>query len=189
MALSDKFPLLGQGRTKMGVWLTEFWGHVGLRGVDSNAIDTDVLLEDTGELKTVLHGKDSAGNIDPLRTNDNQQLQIEVINSALTVDPVFLSNSEADFYDPATTSSDFYRVYVTAVNVAAAGTNPTVIMGIDVGDAGSLADSEKFVDGMALADFESVRFGPFIMGGDDVLRGNSGTASAVAIHLEVTKIA
>lgn len=38
--------------------------------------------ETTGELDIVLHGKDSGGTIDPLRTNASQQLQVEAVGGA-----------------------------------------------------------------------------------------------------------
>jgi hypothetical protein len=41
------------------------------------------LHESTGEQKVVSHGKDSAGNIDPLRTNADMQQQVEVVGSTI----------------------------------------------------------------------------------------------------------
>lgn len=38
-----------------------------------------VKVEETGELDVVGHGKDAAGNIDPIRTNADMQLQVEIV--------------------------------------------------------------------------------------------------------------
>ena len=50
---------------------------------ESDNGETAVAMENSGELKVVQHGKDSDGNVDPFRTNDDQQLQVQVISSAM----------------------------------------------------------------------------------------------------------
>lgn len=50
---------------------------------DSSAGETPFAVEPTGEQRIVQHGKDSDGNVDAFRTNDDQQLQVQVISSAM----------------------------------------------------------------------------------------------------------
>ena len=42
-----------------------------------------LLTEADGTARSSLYGKDSDGNVDPLRTNDDQQLQVQVVSSAM----------------------------------------------------------------------------------------------------------
>ena len=50
---------------------------------DSSAGETPIAVEPTGEQKMVLHGKDSDGNVDALRTDDDQRLKVSTISSAM----------------------------------------------------------------------------------------------------------
>jgi len=58
-----------------------------------------IKTETTGEQDLVLHGKDSGSNIDPLRTNASQQLQVEVIGSPTSVNNVLQGHDEASNVD------------------------------------------------------------------------------------------
>ena len=61
----------------------EFYGSV--KGIITNSAgkEVDVQGEDDGTIKTVLYGKDSDANQDPLRTNTKQQLQVEVVGGGI----------------------------------------------------------------------------------------------------------
>ena len=59
------------GDRSLSLW-AKIVGHDGTR-------ERIVKVESSRELATVLHGKDSDGNVDALRTNVEKQLQVEVI--------------------------------------------------------------------------------------------------------------
>ena len=180
--------------------LTESNGALinALYGKDSGAVLRAFATETSGEQKIVNHGKDSAGNIDPIRTNDDQQVQIEVVNASsfpsggggtpIVVDPQFLPSSEGLLWDPGTGPTDIYDVEILVVN---SGTTPeTVTVGVDVDAGGSLQANEHVISADSIApNADSGWRGPFRITGDDTFRGNTTTASTVAIHFRITKVA
>lgn len=110
---------------------------IGLAG----ATETRIKVETTGEQDIVFHGKDSGGTIDPLRTNDDKQLQVETIDEKGSQTPKILGTA-----DPAaTTNTNLYTVpaatstLVTMLSAAnrSAITPVAIRIGIDVGGGGT----------------------------------------------------
>lgn len=99
------------------------------------------LAESDGTFKTSNYGKDSAGNLDPFRTNANQQLQIEIVGSGLgtptqkilgTANPAATTNT--NLYTPASgISAEITLLQVTNRS----GSSQTFRVGIDVGGNGT----------------------------------------------------
>ncbi len=50
---------------------------------ESDDGETAIAVETSGEQRVVLEGADSDGNLDRLRTNDDQQLMVQVVSSAM----------------------------------------------------------------------------------------------------------
>lgn len=156
-----------------------------LHGKASGTITSVGVEATSGELRTVLNGKDSGGNIDPLRTNANQQLQVELANSLgiVQLDPALIPSSEGTLLDGSAslTSGAVYEVTFVIANID--GTNAvSVNIGVDVGAGGSLAAEEYFLNSY-LVPAQDIA-GPFMLtiAGDDDIRGAAGAANDAAIH-------
>jgi hypothetical protein len=99
-------------------------------------------VETTGEQDIVLHGKDSGGVIDPLRTNDDQQLQVEVIESGtgivgVTAQSAPGASTETVLYTvPASTKSK-----ILGINIANRGNSSSFRVGFSIG-GGALATAD-----------------------------------------------
>lgn len=198
---------------KLIVALTEFWGKVGIWGQDSNAIDTPVLLEDDGTLKTslyatnastltavkvestgeqdmVLHGKDAGSNIDPLLTDTAKVLWVHPYQSEVNLVGVAVPSSEGVLLDGSASlvAAGVYRVEFLVVNID--GTNAvTVSVGRDDAAGGSLAGAEYWmVSEVVPAGGSSGWRGPFIMSGDDDVRGVAGAANDAVIHFRCVRV-
>jgi hypothetical protein len=138
---------------------------------------TRVLLETTGEQKSVLYGKDSGANIDPLRTNADQQLQVEVVDGAGTASRKKLGGSEP----AAATETTVYTVpastetTIDKIVVANRGVATTFNLGVAVG-GGSLSDDEHWFDTVSIAANTTLFIdGPFYLATTDLLRAESAS--------------
>ena len=146
------------------------------------------LTETDGELKTVFYGKDSDSNIDPLRTNANQQLQVEVVsgssNTRRVVDAVAVPAAIADVWTPGETSSEYLDFYFEVVNID--GTNTVdVDVGVDLENGGTV--DYYFMYQEEIPAGGSVRKGPYRIGGDDAVMANASAASDAVLHIYVTE--
>lgn len=150
----------------------------------------------TGELHTIINGKDSGGNVDPLRTNDSQQLQVEVtglVSTAVEVDSKELAAAEAELWDPGTTSADLYRVEFNCVHhIDGAGVNRNpckITIGKGVGGA-AVAIPNWWVYALPLGyPGETGWKGYFTIAGDDTVRGYSSAIKTAVCHFRVTQVA
>lgn len=154
-----------------------------LHGKASGTITAVKVEGTTGELDLVVHGKDSGGNIDPIRTNTNQQLQIEIVKDLVQLDPVAIPSTEGVLLDGSAslTSGAVYEVTFVIANID--GTNAvSVNIGVDVGAGGSLAAEEYFLNSY-LVPAQDIA-GPFMLtiASDDDIRGAAGAANDAAIH-------
>ncbi len=189
--------------------LKQFFGRIGLLAVDADGTDIEVLaetdgtlrvsnfghdasgdlvsfkLEDTGEQDIVLHGKDSGGTIDPLRTNSNQQLQVEVVENAKQVDAVELTTAAAAVYNPGSTASEIYAVWFQCRNITTTGR--TVDVGVDLG--GGTTFDRTYMNDYPVPALEGTgwHFLGHIAGDDDVVALASAN-SAIIIWLAVRQL-
>lgn len=145
-------------------------------------------VESTGEQDIVFHGKDSGGTIDPVRTNDNQQLFYELYEKWIAVNPYELTTSDAVAWDPGTTAADLYRVIITVHNFTA--TTRQVSVYRDLGGTGTEADNEKLMAVEDVAANSRVSLPAIIMTGADNIRAyvDGSGANAVNLHFEVKQV-
>lgn len=138
------------------------------------------LHETTGEQKNVFHGKDSGGNIDPLRTNANQQLQIEIVDGSSSTRSVLgqldpLAATDTVLYTvPALTETE-----VTMFSVANRGAAAiTWRMGLSAG-GGALANEDYIYYDLALNPGNSfIHAAPLLLAAADEVRVYSDLATA-----------
>lgn len=125
------------------VFIKEFFGRISGQGVTSSGNDVGLLAEDDGTLQTSLYGTDVSGNLDPLRTNTNQQLQVEIVGSTGTSkilgvsDPAATTNTNL-YTVPASKSATIDKFW--AVNRGTA--TITIRVGFDIGGAGTNAPGD-----------------------------------------------
>lgn len=152
--------------------------------------ETQVKVENTGELDVVGHGKDAAGNIDAFRTNDNKQQQIEIVTDLTHLDPVLVPSAEGVLLDGSVSlvSGGAYEVHFNVVNID--GTNDvTVDIGIDKDAGGGLSGAEYYMKDVLVPAGGQTGVHRIRMGGDDDIRGVAGAANDAAIHfVEVKRV-
>ena len=145
---------------------------------------TSVKTETTGEQDFVIHGKDSGGTIDPLRTNANQQLQVEIVKDPVPTDPVILGAAAAVF-DPGSTATETYEFYFNVVNYGSA--SAVVNVGVDLG--GGTTFDRHYVESLTVPDNDqSGWFGPYQLAGDDDVVASCATATTLQIHIRAYRI-
>jgi len=171
----------------LSTFVKEFFGTI--KGVANAAgVDVFVAAETDGSLKNVLYGKDSSGNQDPLRTNANQQLQVEVVNAPpIQVDPVVLTASNVAVFNPGTDSAEIYDVRFLIANTGSAPC--TVGVGIDLG--GGTTIDRAFFDGYVIPPEETTgwRYLGRIAGDDDIVAVNATAATVTAtIFFEIDQL-
>lgn len=171
--------------------LAETDGTVRVQLLAWDGAQERVVNETSGRLAIVNYGKDSGGTEDPLRTNANQQLQVEVINDTsvwVQVDPQLIAAAEADLWDPGGDAGDIYDLEFLVVNVD--GTNAVdVSIGQDVAGGGGLTAAEYFMFTETIpAKGSSGWRGPFRIGGDDHIRGVATAANDACIHIRAKLI-
>jgi hypothetical protein len=187
----------GSIRSQLILWETDTPGQIRARAEAdgtlrafmigwTGAAQAPLLLETSGELKTVLHGKDGASNIDPLLTNANMELVVEQRAPAYAqpylriASPNLLTTSEAELVDLSLAAADRVLVYFTVVNYTA--TVQTATLGIDTGND-TLAGSEYIMNTEPIPANGSSGFrGPFSMFGTNTLRGLASANTSLSVH-------
>lgn len=198
---------------KLIVALTEFWGRVGLEGKDANDLDTPVLLENdgtakaslygkaaatltavkvetTGEQDIVLHGKDAGGNIDPVLTDTNKVPWTRQFKDYVNLVGVLVPSTEGVLLDGSASlvAAGVYLVEFNVVNIDGSSA-VSVSVGRDDAAGGSLVDAEYWMVSETIpAGGASGWRGPFVITGDDDVRGIAGAANDAAIHFRVRRV-
>ena len=140
---------------------------------------TQVELDTGGKLMTVLYGKDSGANIDPLRTNANQELIVQISSPLGTGTPKNLGKvlpaaaTETTIYTtPASTTTQIEQIVICNTGVAT-----TFNLGIAVG-GGTIGTAEFLFGTTPIAANTTVTIaGPFYLATTDLLRGDSVTGN------------
>lgn len=193
--------------SSLPIAVDELYGVMRLRGFNTTGFPVNVLVENdgtlrsqlvlydgttqrraksetTGELDAVIHGKDSGGTIDPLRTNANQQLQVEVISDPVPTDPTILGAAAAVF-NPGTAAAETYEFYFNVVNYGAVAA--VVNVGVDLG--GGTAFDRHYVESLTVPDNDQTGwFGPYQLAGDDDVVASCATATTLQIHIRAYRI-
>lgn len=157
---------------------------------------TAISLAVGGGQDMVMHGEDSGGNVDPLRTNASQQLQVEVVplERPLQLDPVLIPSSEGILLDGSAslTSGGVYEVTFEIVNIDGVNTT-TVDIGVDIAAVGSLAAAEYMLKtyfigpGSSQSGNKDQVIRTITIAADDDIRGIAANANRAAIHFVKVK--
>lgn len=152
---------------------------------------TAFALDTNGEQKITLHGKDEAGNVDPLRTDPAGVLWMRSYEQSVIAPPQILAAADAVLWSPPApaSSAELYEIDFLLVNVAGAVTGP-ISMGIDIGASGSLAIPEFWVYQEILPWPGSSGWrGTFLCRGADTIRGwNAAGANLSTVHFRIRRI-
>jgi hypothetical protein len=186
---------IAKGKNAAGTpiaFLAENDGTTRIQLVAWDGAQERVLNETSGRLAIVAYGKDSGANEDPLRTNANQQLQVEVVDGTSkqqrVVDPFLIPAVEADVWAPGLANTIYVDFEFELVNMDGTNDATGVDIGIDLGDDGGgtpdfylLKSAELSAKGVGL------RKGPYRMGGDDAITGVAAAANDVVMHVYIIK--
>ncbi len=147
---------------------------------------TAISLAVGGAQDMVMHGEDSGGNVDPLRTNADQQLQVEVVplERPIQLDAILLPSTDAALLDGSAvfTSGGVYEVTFNVVNID--GTNPAlgVTVGIDLAGGGSVAAAEQLMVNVTIPAGGRTGDITVTMAADDDIFGGATSANDAAMH-------
>lgn len=162
-----------------------------LQGKDSSGNQVSIAVEPTtGELRVVNGGKDAAGNIDEFLTGANQEQVVRNFTVWQDVNPVEIPAAEGDLWDPGGTSAEVYEVEFYIVNNDAGSAAVSgVYVGLDLASGGTLAAPEYWMFNETIPYPGSSGWrGPFIMRGDDQIRGVAAAANDVSIHFRIKRV-
>lgn len=167
-------------------------GHLAVSNFGWNgAALTRTLLETSGEQKNVLHGKDEASNIDAQRTDPNRIPWRRPYPGYVQVDPVSMAATDSILWNPGSTAAELYEVSFLVVNTNLPSPGAvTVRIGVDIAAGGALAVPEYWVLDEIVPYPGTLGWrGPFIIAGDDDVRGFCSTgASLASIHFRIRRV-
>ncbi len=146
-------------------------------------------LETDGTLEVANYGKDEASNLDALRTDPDRIQWTRPYDAYVQVDPVLIPSTEGVLWNPGSTAAQIYEVSFMAVNFDAGGAAVTISVGVDIAAGGSLATLEYWMFNEVLPYPGTTGWrGPFIIGGDDDVRGIASAANDAGIHFRIRRV-
>ncbi len=105
------------------------------------------------------------------------------------VNPAEIAGAEGDLWAPGGTSAEVYEVEFLVVNNDAGSAAVTVSVGLDLAAGGSLAAPEYWVFNEVVPYPGTLGWrGPFIMRGDDAVRGVASVANDASIHFRIKRV-
>lgn len=108
---------------------------------------------------------------------------------AVLVDPVEVPAAEAVLWNPGAVATEIYEVYFLVVNNDAGAAAVTVSIGVDIAAGGALAAPEYWMFNEVIPyPGNSGWRGPFVIGGDDDVRGVASVANDASIHFRVRRL-
>jgi hypothetical protein len=97
--------------------------------------------------------------------------------------------AEGDLWAPGGTSAEEYEVEFFVINNDAASAAVTVSVGLDLAAGGGLAAPEYWVFNEVVPYPGNLGWrGPFIMRGDDAVRGVASVANDASIHFRIKRV-
>lgn len=161
---------------------------VSLYGTSVSGNVVAVENEDSGELRVVQMGADEAANIDRLRTDPNRIQWQRPYDGYLLVPSAEIPVAEAALWAPGAGAAILYEVSFAVINNDAGGAAiANVYVGRGVG-GGALARPHYWMFN------ETVSFpansgwrGPFLMAGNDTVRGSAAVANDASIHFRIRR--
>lgn len=161
---------------------------VSLYGTDTGGAIRGIENETSGELRVVGMGADEANNLDRLRTDPDRIQWTRPYDGYQQVDPVLVPNAEGILWNPGATAAELYEVSFLVVNIDGAAA-VVVSVGVDIAAGGGLAAEEYWMYNETIAAPGTSGWrGPFLMAGDDDIRGVAGAANDAAIHFRIRRV-
>lgn len=151
---------------------------------------TAIKVRATGEQDYMVNGTDEAGNIDTFRTDPNRIQWVRHYDGYVFIDGAAVPSSEGILLDGSAvlTAAGLYAVEFLIVNIDGAA-SVDVTVGRDNDAGGSLAAAEYWMFTEAVAqDSNSGWRGPFLMNGDDDVRGLASAADDAVIQFRVRRV-
>lgn len=144
------------------------------------------LRELGGQLCISLYGSDAAGNLDSLRTNPSQQLQVEVVGGSwVWVAPALIAAAGVALYTcPANTKAE------ATVEVMCNGAAVSSITLYRVPNGGAPALSNMIVNAWVVGvNTLPIQFGPYILQAGAFIHAVSLVNNALTGHVHVKEVA
>lgn len=145
--------------------------------------------ETPGEARVSILGKDAAAVLASPRINtaDVNQVRTEIVPWWTQIDPVVIPLAEGILWNPGADATQLYEVEFLVVNNTAVPA--TVTVGQDIAAGGALAQPEFWVGGETVAANSTSGWrGPFLLPGDDDVRGAASVATTLQIHWRIRRI-
>jgi hypothetical protein len=141
------------------------------------------LREQGGQLATAPYGVDITGAFGNIQLDNSNILFVREYIPYSLVDPVQIPAAEGILWNPGAPAGYVVEVCFLVVNNDAGAAPVTVSVGVDVGGAGALAAPEYWMFNEVIAyPGTSGWRGPFVIGGDDDVRGIASAANDASIH-------
>jgi hypothetical protein len=147
----------------------------------------------TGEARIMLTGKDEAGNVDALLTDEHQVLWTRSYEDSVVAPPALLPVADGVLWNPGGGATELYEVDFLVVNLAGAVTGP-ISIGVDINRGGGLAGAEHWMYQESLpwpgtSGWRGSARQGFLCRGADSIRGlNAGGANVAAVHFRIRRI-
>lgn len=170
--------------------LTEMLLRGHNRGGTGKGRPTVVLLQDDGTLRTfslqVL--RDADGNERVALIDTNRVPWQREFKDYVQIDGVLLTGAEAELWAPGTAAAQLYEVCYNACSIDTVSSVVDLTIGHGVGAAAiAVADYWTRDEPLPLGCNTGWR-GPWVIGGDDSVRGNAGAANDIAVSFRVRQV-
>lgn len=147
------------------------------------------LRDPGGQLGVSPYGADEAGNADVWRTDPNRIPWSRLYPGYVQVDPVEIPAAEGVLWNPGVVAAQLYEVSFLVVNNDAGAAAVTVSVGVDLAGAGALAAPEYWMyNEIVPYPGTSGWRGPFLIAGDDDVRGVASAANDASIHWRIRRV-
>lgn len=144
--------------------------------------------DNTLRVHTRVVGETPAGLERPILINPDQIAWIQKYENYIQVDGVELGAAEAVLWDPGGAVGEIYAVEYNAINIDVAADTVLLTIGHGVGGA-ALTDPWYWADQEILPQGCSTDFrGPFLIGGNDTVRGNAAAVNDIAIQWRIKRV-
>lgn len=148
-----------------------------------------LLAEATGEQRVAVVGTDEAMNLDNFRTDPNRIPWVRDYPGWEQIDPVEVPVAEGVLWNPGADATELYKVSFLVVNNDAGGAVVTVSIGVDIAAGGALVAPEYWVFNEVVPYPGSLGWrGPFLIAGDDDVRGVASVANDASIHFRARRV-
>jgi hypothetical protein len=164
--------------------------RVSLYGTDTGGAIRGIENETTGELRVVMTGADEANNIDRIRTDPNRIIWTRAYEEPYYYGSIAIPAAEGDLWNPGLADTYRFAVEFNVVNDAVGAIAATgVYVGREINSAGGLASPYYWLfDETIPYPGETGWCGPYIIHGDDAVRGVRAAAGPCSITFRVKRV-